>query len=205
MDVTKAPPPGTPASRAATASPAGAGSQPSADPAAELAADRANIRPLDVPAALQILLAEIRAAFELTALGMPTETSASVEGPPQAARAILQSFLQAIPEEDSMDVPAWTAAVAQAEAALLAGLERGIAAISAWRNVPAPAVDAAKETQLLMVGALGDDALNPAWLRPEWAGFAPRLERFRRRRRFARRRLIDPDYPNGSLDDSDGK
>jgi hypothetical protein len=123
------------------------------------------------------------------------------DSPAQAAGAVLQVFLQAIPE-DAPSLPAWTEAVAQTEAALQSGLEQGIVAVAAWRDVSPMVVDAAKETQALISSALGDDARNPAWLRPEWAGFAPRLQRFWRRRRLARRRLTDPDYPEGNVDDN---
>jgi hypothetical protein len=64
-------------------------------------------------------------------------------------------------------------------------------------------VDAVKETRVLFFSALGDEPQNPLWLRPEWVGLGPRLHRFWRRRRNARRRLIDPDQPPGSLDDSE--
>jgi hypothetical protein len=172
--------------------------QSPAAPAA--AADRADIRPLDVQAALQIILAEVRASFELTALSLEPDVNDPTDSPPQAARAALQLFLQAIPAE-APSMPAWTAAVAQAEDSLQAGLDRGSAAVAAWRGVSTLVVDAAKETHALVFSALSDDAQNPAWLRPEWAGLAPRLERFRRRKRLARRRLTDPDYPERNPDD----
>jgi hypothetical protein len=145
-------------------------------------------------------LAEVRASLEWTALSIGPDANILSDDQPQAARAVLQLFLQAIPE-DAQAMPAWTSAVAQAEAALQSGLERGVAAVSTWRDVPPAVVDATKETQALILSAVNDDAQNPAWLRPEWAGFAPRLERFRRRRRLARRRLTDPDYPEVNLDD----
>jgi hypothetical protein len=198
VDVTKTPPPGPPPSR----SPGPAASETASQrPAAvAVATDRADIRPLDIPAALQILLAEVRASLELTALSMGSDANILTDSQPQAARAVLRVFLQAIPE-DSPSLPAWTMAAAQAEAALQSGLERGVAAVAGWRDVAPAVVDATKETRALIFSALIDDAQNPAWLRPEWAGFAPRLERFRRRRRLARRRLTDPDYPERSLDD----
>jgi hypothetical protein len=164
------------------------------------AADRANIRPLDMPAALQILIAEVRASFELTALNMEPDVNILADTPPQAARAVLQLFLQSVPEE-APSIPGWAAAVAQAENSLQAGLDRGIAAVVAWRDVPSIVVDAAKDTHALIFSALSDEPQNPAWLRPEWAGFAPRLERFWRRRRLARRRLTDPDYRERNADD----
>jgi hypothetical protein len=198
MDVTKTPPLAPPPSGSVAASVPGAGSQSSATVAAAL--DRADIRPLDVPAALRILIAEVRASFDLTALGMESDANVLADSPPQAARAIVQLFLQAIPQEGP-DMPAWIAAVSHVEAAVQAGLDRGIAAIVAWRDVPPMVVGAAKDTHALIFSALSDDTQNPAWLRPEWAGFAPRLERFRRRRRLARRGLTDPDYAEKKIDD----
>lgn len=203
MDVTKTPPLVTSAVRSAAASAPESSSRSPASVAAAL--DRADIRPLDVPAALQILLAEVRASFaltalDLTALDLETGTSILADNPSQAARAILQVFLQTLPE-DSASAPSWTAALAPAETALQQGLDRGIAAISGWNEVPAMVVDAAKETHALISSALADDPQNPIWLRPEWAGLAPRLERFWRRRRLRLRRMTDPDYLEGSFDD----
>jgi hypothetical protein len=98
-------------------------------------------------------------------------------------------------------MPAWSAALARVEMALQSGLDRGIDAVSLWRDVPAIVVDAAKEARTLVFSTLGDEPQNPAWLRPEWAGLAPRLERIWRRRRLARRLLTDPDYSPGNPDD----
>lgn len=198
MDVTKTLPPGLAPPRAGTASSPDDGVRSPARVA--VVADRADIRPLDIPAALQILLAEVRAAFELTALSMETDAGILADGPPQAARAILQVFLQATPQ-GAVDVASWAAALVTAETSLQAGLDRALAAIAAWRDVPAIVADAAKEVQALVVSALNDDLPNPVWLRPEWAGLAPRLEKFWRRRRFARRQLSDPDYPTRKFDD----
>jgi hypothetical protein len=198
MDVTKTPPLGAPLAQAPGARAPETGSQSAATVAAS--ADRANIRPLDVLAALRILIAEVRSSFELTAPSPVSDADILVDSPAQAAGAVLQVFLQAIPQ-DAPSLPAWTEAVAQTEAALQSGLEQGVVAVAAWRDVSTIVVDAAKETQALISSALSDDARNPAWLRPEWAGFAPRLQRFWRRRRLARRRLTDPDYPEGNVDD----
>jgi hypothetical protein len=197
VDVSKLPPLGPPPARSSTASAPETGSQ---SPATAAATDRANIRPLDVPAALQILIAEVRASLDLTALSMESNVNILADNPPQAARAVLQLFLQSIPD-DAPSLPAWTAVVAQAELSLQTGLDHGIAAIVAWRDVPPLVVDSAKETHALIFSALSDDAQNPAWLRPEWAGFTPRLARFWRRRRLARRGLTDPDYLERNTDD----
>jgi hypothetical protein len=196
VDVTKLPAPGTAATRPATTPPADLGSQAPANVPA--IADRADIRPLDIPAALQILLAEVRASFDLEAVLM-VGSGVVFDNSAQAARVLVQMVVQAMPEVAS--VASWSEALARVETALEAGLERAISAVSAWRDVPAPVVEAAKETRALVFSVLGDEAPNPIWLRPEWAGLAPRFERFRRRRRIARRHLTDPDHSPGSFDD----
>ncbi len=192
------------AARSPTAPGAGQGPQPEQGPQSARSAapivDRADIRPLDIPAALQILLAEFRAALELQALAMGSHAGEAPNSPPQAARALLQMLLGAMPDETA-SLPAWTALLAQVETALQSGLDRGIDAIAAWRDVPASVVDAAREARTLVFSALGEDEQNPVWLRPEWAGLGPRFERFWRRRRLARRLLTDPDYSSGRADD----
>jgi hypothetical protein len=205
MDVTKMPAPAGAAARTPTAPPAEQGPQSPANAAP--IADRADIRPLDVAAALQILLAEVRSAFELLAVAMGEEANEVVNSPPQAARALLQMVLRAMPEEtgstleETAGMPAWNAELVRIETALQTALDRGIDAVTIWRDVPPIVVDAAQEARTLVFSALGDDPQNPAWLRPEWVGLAPKFERFWRRRRLARRRLTDPDYPSGNLDD----
>jgi hypothetical protein len=164
------------------------------------AADRANIRPLDVPAALQILIAEVRASFELAEWNVGSDADILADRPSQGARAVVELFLQTIPT-DVPNAEVWTAAVANAEGLLQAALDRGIAAIAAWRDVPPMVVDAAKEAHALIFSAVSEDSQNPVWLRPEWAGLAPRLERFWRRRRLARRGLTDPDHFQRNVDD----
>jgi hypothetical protein len=134
---------------------------------------------------------------------------AGAESPAQAVRALLQMVLQALPDETASSLesnapgnaPAWSAALTRVDDALQAGLDRAVGAVTAWRDVPASVVDAAKETRASVFAILGDDPQNPIWLRPEWAGLAPRYERFWRRRRFVRRHLTDRDYSSGSFDD----
>jgi hypothetical protein len=197
MDVTKMPADATAAARTPTAPPQ-QGLQSAADAAP--IADRADIRPLDVPAALRILLAEVRGAFELQAISMASDANEAVNNPPQAARALLQMLLDAMPDETA-SMSAWHAVLAPVETALQVGLDRGIDAVTVWRDVPPIVVDTAKEVRTLVFSALGDDPPSPVWLRPEWAGLAPKLERFWRRRRLARRHLTDPDYSLRSFDD----
>jgi len=199
MDVTKLPLPDLAANRSSTPSAADQASLP-AEKIAPLD-DRSDIRPLDIPAALRILLAEVSAALDLQADSM-SGAAAIPASSVQAARGLVEMVLQAMPD-DAPDVSAWTAALVRMESALQTGLERGIDAVTAWRDAPPAVVDAARESRAITYSILGDEPQNPLWLRPEWAGLAPRLERFCRRRRLARRRLMDPDYSPGNLSGTD--
>jgi hypothetical protein len=199
MDVTKLPAPGAAATQTPTIPPGEPGSQSPANIAP--IGDRADIRPLDVQAALQILLAEVRASFDLQAVLMSGDGGVVLGNPAQAARAVVEIVVQSMP--DGLNVPVWTAALARAEAALQIGFERAIDIVTVWHDVQTAVVDAVKETRTSVFAVLGDEPQNSIWARPEWALLAPRLERFRRRRRIARRRLTDPDYSMGVFDDDD--
>jgi hypothetical protein len=207
MEVSKLPSADIPSARTGTATLTEQGPQSPASIAPMV--DRADIRPLDVSGALQILLAEVRAALDLTLDAVITQGAitqgsqgTTLQSPVQAARELVDMFLQELPE-DATDAPAWTAALAQVETAMQSSMERAIDVVAVWHEVPPAVVDAVKETRVIFVSALGDEPQNPLWLRPEWMGLGPRLQRFWRRRRNARRRLIDPDQPPGSLDDSE--
>ena len=164
-------------------------------------ADLADIRPLDISGALQILLAEVRAVVP-SAITSSAAASAIAQSPVQAARELVEIFLQALPE-DASDAQAWTAALVRADAAMQSSIERAIGVVTQWREVPAAAVDAVREARALFASVLGDDVENPLWLRPEWMGLAPMIHRFRRRRRNSRRRLTDPDLSPRNLDESE--
>jgi hypothetical protein len=217
MQVSKLPPADVPTGRTATAPNTEQGSQsPAATPAA---VDRADIRPLDVQGALQILVAEVRAsleAFMLAAL-VPVAPAAQTAPPPSAsvaAQQLLELFLRALPQEPGdtqtqsgpqaqTEPQTWLASAARAEDVLRASAEAALQTISAWRDVPPAVVETGREAHTMLQAALAEDPQNPVWLRPEWLGLAPRLQRFWRRRRQLRRRLSDPDYPSGQLDDSE--
>ncbi|HWJ34918.1 MAG TPA: hypothetical protein VNR70_06610 [Steroidobacteraceae bacterium] len=203
MDVTKAPPLDAAAIRTGSAS---ASQQSAASPSAGNAAspsagnilalvDRLDIQPLDVVAALQILIAEVRSAVELPA------DSLTMQSPTQASRVLIELFLQAVPEVTD-NPPIWVAALTRVELAFQAAIDRAVDAVAVWRDVPQFVVDAAKETRALVVSQLCDEPPNPMWLRLEWLGLAPRVERFWRRRRLARRGLTDPD--SRSLREAEG-
>jgi hypothetical protein len=174
------------------------------------ASNQADIRPLDVPGGLQILIAETRTAFqeiaEFVAAFAPQTLGTSVDAMPsnslQAARQIVELVLQSLPENiENPDV--WTTALLRAESALEAGLQQSVSTVANWREVPDVVVDSVAQSGALVLQALSEEMPNPLWLRPEWVGLAPRLQRFARRRRAARRRLTDPDHWQGSLDDEE--
>jgi hypothetical protein len=197
MDVTKLPAPSLAGVRPATASPAQFGSpSPAKTASIETLAD---IRPLDVPAALQILLAEVRDSFELPAAPMSGDGGVVLDDPTKAAHAAVEMVLQSMPE--GPDMAAWTAGLLRAETALQTGLQRAIDAVAVWRDVPAAVLGATQETRTLAFAVLGEETQNPIWRQPEWAALYPRLERFWRRRRAARRHLTDPDYFSGDFDE----
>jgi hypothetical protein len=198
MDITKLPAPETGAPGVATPAEQGAKALPNL----AATADRVDIRPLDISAALQILIAEVRASFDIEVAGVATPGAAApgaaVDNPLQTARALMEIILQATPEEAGN--AQWGTALARMEMALQTGLERAINAVTLWRDIPAPVVEAVNETRALILALLDEGPQNAIWLRPEWAGLAPRFERFWRRRRRARRRLIDPDYSSRGFD-----
>lgn len=210
MEISKAPPADAASVRTGVPAPGDRGSQAAAQqPAPPVAppGDLADIRPLDVSAALQILLAEVRAGLDAmlqTAIAQsPAAVAAASQSPLQAARTLVEMYLKALPA-DAGDAEAWTAAFVRVDDAMQSSFERAAAVVAQWRDASPPVMNAARETLAWFVAALRDDADNPLWLRPEWLGLAPAFNRFRRRRRNARRRLADPDYPWGSLDDDSG-
>jgi hypothetical protein len=141
---------------------------------------------LDLAAALQILVTEVRADLELPAAGLAPQS------PAQTAQVVIQMLLAAIPEV-AADLPSWSVASSRIEAAVHMALNRAVEAVAAWRNVPQGVVDVAKETRAIVLNQLGDEPPSPMWLRPEWLLLAPQMRRFWRRRRAARHGLTDPD------------
>ena len=115
-----------------------------------------------------------------------------LSSPAQASPVLVRLFLQAVPE-DAGNPARWSDTVTQLEVTLQSALDRAVAAVEQWRNVPQVVVDAARETRSVVMSQLSDDPPGPLWLRPEWMWLTPRMDRFRRRRRLARRGLTDPD------------
>src|SRR5258708_40023451 len=112
MEVSKVLPVDVPIARAGTGTVTEQGSQSATMVVPP--ADRADIRPLDISGALLILLAEVRAGFDLPADAIPQ--GATVQSPVQAARELLNMFLQGLPE-DASNEPVWNAVLVHVEAA----------------------------------------------------------------------------------------
>ena len=202
MEVTKAPLPDAGATRGgATPAPQqGAGAPAAGSPAAGSPAaappgalhERVDIQPLDVAAALQILIAEVRTELQLP-LGV-----LQVQSPSHAAQAVIHLLLDAMPA-DVAEPARWLAASNGVEAVVQSALDQAVESIAAWRNVPHAVVEVAREARGLVAAQWSDEPQSPLWLRPEWQWLAPRIRRHWRRRRYARRGLTDPD----SLDPGD--
>jgi len=168
-------------------------------------ADPVHIHPLDLMGALRIMIAEVGAELTLpggaphgggsrleplllATGGLPEEPVAAM-----APQTMVQLFLQALPPPELLEPEMWLAAAMEVEGKVQVALDRAVQATAAWRDVPMAVVAGAKETREVVAAALTDDPPNPLWLRPEWLGLAPRMERYWRRRRRARRWLSDPD------------
>jgi hypothetical protein len=178
--------------------------------------DRVDIGPLTLPAALQILLAEVRAALVAELPGLPFRPLPShlqpnanpPLSPDHAAQRLVELYLQAVSvaagsvdEEPAPEAREWLTQLARVDAASDAGFERALQVASGWRDVTPAVIASLQEARGIMLGALAtDEAIDPAWLmRPEWLRLAPRLDRFRRLRRKLRGFLLDPDVQDPTL------
>lgn len=179
--------------------------------------DRVDIGPLSLPGALQILLAEVREALaaELPVLPLPPYGLNPPQNPDQAAHRLVELYLQAVTPEEQTERAAgeWLAQLARVDAAADKGFERALQVVTEWREVTPPVIASLQEARGMMVSALTMDELpgvldlagsrdqfNPAWLlRPDWLTLAPRLERFRRRRRKFRKSAPEPDASDPML------
>jgi hypothetical protein len=209
MDLSKiAPIDATPIDPTAPGGQAGPAPRQGADPIAAALEppppDRADIRPLDVSGAMRILIAEIRAGLDLPAAadgsdapdgwtGAMAGAGVATQGPLQTARQSIQLLLDALPGEDA-DPAADSAAVAGVELDFHAAMDRALAAIANWPEVPKGVIDAAVEVRVHVTTLTTEDPApnNALWLRPEFLGLAPGILAFRRRRRS--RGLTDPDF-----------
>ncbi len=206
------------AARGAPAPGAAPGVLPDAGPgskatAAAGLADRVDIGPLHLAAALRILLSEVRVEFGLPPASVqdslavpPLAQTQAPTSPTQAVQQLLHLLLRALPADDPPDDPAplaWAAATLRAQATLQLAVDRAVEAVGAWRDVPATVVDAAKETRTLMIVLLNDEPPSPLWFRPEWLELAPRVQWYWRRRRRARRAFSDPDLPGRTPHDAE--
>jgi hypothetical protein len=167
----------------------------------------ADIRPLDSGAAMQILLTEVQSALEaLPALTPPVPDSPPVPGsplalldPPQTARALVNAFLQALPQDD-VSPQSWLTSLEHLQSAFQSAMDRAVQIVAAWRQVPPPVVEAAAEVRTEALSLISEETSLALLVRPEMSSLIRPVERFRRRRRAARRRLTDPDFVSQGWD-----
>ena len=207
MSIVSPPPDAVSGAAAAGAAPAGAAPTRASTPtpergaaasAAVAALARADIRPLDVAGALQILIAEVRAAFdEIAGVSVPLVpfTTTGADSAVAGARAIVELVLKSLPE--SFEPNSWSLALPRADAALQAGVARALEVVSAWRDATPVVVDATREAGALALQLTAGEPPYP-WPPPEWVGLSRRLKRLWRRRRALGRRLVDPDHGSRS-------
>jgi hypothetical protein len=170
------------------------------------------------PAVIETPLQAAHALVEMILRSIPDESllppdhAAPEDDAPPAPR--LDPLVEAVPSVApgapgvlhaalTPDAAAWSAALDRAQTALDSGLQRATDAVAAWRDVSPAVLDATRDARALVAAVLSDELPNPLWLRPEWLGLAPRLERLRRR--ALRRRWIDPDYAQAPREDVDGR
>lgn len=193
------PPPDVGSGAAAAAAPVTRDGTPTPERGAAASApvaalDRADIRPLDVAGALQILIAEVRAAFdEIAGVSVPLVpfTTTGADSAVAGARAIVELVLKSLPE--SFEPNSWSLALPRADAALQAGVEKAVEVVGAWRDVTPAVVNATRESGAMALHLIAGEPPYP-WPPPEWVGLARRLRRLWRRRRALGRRLVDPDH-----------
>jgi hypothetical protein len=211
MEVTKAPPPDVGLSQRPENVAASKPDLASLLVAPPPPSDRVDIQPLTVTSALQILISEVRAGLQVPVAAPAPAAQSAV----QSAQIVLDLLLQSLPAEPgapgvvtpgvatpgvatSAVAPDDAVAVAAADAALGAALDRAIATVEVWRHVPHAVVEAAREARGLIAAMLNDEPPSALWGRPEWEWLAPRIQRYWRRRRPGRRStawptLSDPD------------
>jgi hypothetical protein len=151
-------------------------------------ADRSSIKALDVPAALQILVAEVQlslteAGFESLTAGAPLRSAAPLSTT-AAAPALVGQFLRLIPQDDATPQAAWNAAVERVLQAISRGSGAAIERVIAWRDTPPTVAATLLEVRTLALAVIsGEQAALLS--RPEWLGLGASLQRLRQRRRRA--------------------
>ena len=166
-------------------------------------ADRADIRPLDLEGALQILISEVRAELDAALLSMgenPPPPATQVRSVQEAVKSLVDGLLNAYLREPQ-DFAAFDRAVSRIESAWQSGSARGLTFVGAWKQVPQSVVDTVRQVIAGAAEAIDAETMNPLWLNPEWAALAPRFARYRRRRQRLRRWLNDPDFKLAPLEE----
>jgi hypothetical protein len=148
--------------------------------------DRSSIKALDLSAALQILLAEVKLA--LSEDGFVSLASDASLRPPAplsstvAAPALVELFLQLVPQDEATSPEVLSTTIARLVQAISRGSSAAIERVVAWRDTPPAIAATLQEVRSLALAVISGG--QPALLsRPEWLGLGTSLQRLRRRRR----------------------
>lgn len=150
--------------------------------------DWSSIKPLDLPAALQILLAEVKlalieAGFTNSAVDASMRSTATLS-PTTAAPALVELILRFVPQGPDASPSAFNAVVERLLQAIGRGGGAAIERVVAWRDTPPAIALTVRDVQARAFALLQGD--QPALLsRPEWLGIAASVQQLRRRRRRA--------------------
>ena len=138
-------------------------------------ADRSSIKALELPAALQILLAEVQlslteAGFEGPGAGAPSRSAVPLSTT-AVAPALVEQFLRLIPQDDATPQAPWSASAERALQAISRGSSAAIERVIAWRDTPPTVAATLQEVRSLALAVINGE--QPALLsRPEWLGLA---------------------------------
>ncbi len=186
------------------------GRGPQSAAGAPVPADTSRIKALNLPAALQILIAEVKLALVQAGFALPAAGAAqSLVQPPMqgaaepAARAVVGLFLGLVPDEATPE-PAWTATLERLVQAVSSGSAAALERVIAWRDTPATIASAVQEARSLALAIIQDDGPPAVLARPEWLGLGAALDRVRRRRRRRTLLLTGLDADHLDLPDPQG-
>ncbi len=162
--------------------------------------DWSSIKPLDLSAALQILVAEVKlalieAGFASLAADASLRSTAPLS-PAAAAPALVDLFLRLLPQDEATPQGVFSATAERLLQAISRGSSAAIERVIAWRDTPPAIAATLQEVRSLALAIISGE--QPALLsRPEWLGLVTSLQRvWRRRRRTRLLSATDADHPD---------
>lgn len=148
--------------------------------------DRSSIKALNLTAALQILLAEVKLALtEAGFASLAADASPRSTAPlssTAAAPALVELFLRLVPHDEMTPQSTWSATVERLVQAISRGSAAAIERVVAWRDTPPAIAASLQDVRSLALAIINGEQLT-LLSRPEWLGLGSSLQRVRRRRR----------------------